>query len=191
MSRTLAPLFCLVGGCIPRLYTNGEEIGPWEAPVNTWGVNPPPEGLEGEGYDEGQIVPDFRLVDQHGDEVSLWQFFGDVVLLDISTIWCKPCQGLAADVEQSWADYRDDGFVYVTVLQEDLEGNPPDDADLDFWVDTFGITAPVLGDGEAVTLPAIRNSSFPAVLVIDRDLRVLERLGTTVEEVRAGIEAAL
>lgn len=180
-------------GCIPRLYSADGPAGPWSwtAPENTWPSSPPPEGTVGEGYDEGQIVPDFRLVDQHDDEVALWQFYGDVILLDISTLWCGPCQDLATHTEDTWSSYRDQGFVYVTVIAEDLEGDPPDAADLDTWVNGFGITSPVVADPDEVTVVALRNSTFPAVLVIGRDLTVVDRVGTTDAEVRAGIEAAL
>lgn len=180
-------------GCIPRLYSADGPAGPWSwtAPENTWPLASPPEGTVGEGYDEGQIVPDFRLVDQNDDEVSLWQFYGNVVLLDISTLWCRPCQDLATHTEDTWSTYRDQGFVYVTVIAEDLEGNPPGAADLDTWVDGFGITSPVVADPEEVTASALDNGTFPAVIVIGRDLVVADRLGTTDEEVRAGIEAEL
>src|SRR5687768_2227270 len=93
-------------GCVPHLYSSGGAGQPseWVAPENTWTVTPPPATLEAQGYGEGDVIPDFRLVDQHGDEVSLWQFYGNVILLDVSTIWCGPCQQLALETEHTWED---------------------------------------------------------------------------------------
>ena len=57
--------------------------------------------LAQEGFREGQVIPDMRLMDQYGDEVSAWQFYGMVIALDFSTEWCAPCQELAKEVAAS------------------------------------------------------------------------------------------
>ncbi|MEQ1568500.1 MAG: TlpA disulfide reductase family protein [Myxococcota bacterium] len=196
MNVVRAAVLAGIGGCIPHLYSEDYsevDTGPWSwtAPVNTWPLAEPPVGTEAEGYEPGQVVPDVRLIDQFGDEVSMWQFYGQVILLDVSTMWCAPCQDLGLHTEQNWQEYRDRGFVYVTVLQQDVEGDPTELVDVNEWVDTFAITAPVLADPDAETYGAIQNDTFPTVLVVGRDLKVIERLGTTDEELRAAIEAAL
>ncbi len=189
----LGPLV-LLSACIPRLYPSVATVDPgtWVAPENSWPQAEPPSDLVGGGYEPGQVVPDFRLVDQFGDEVAFWQFYGNLVLLDISTIWCAPCQAIAEGTEETWQDYRDEGFVYVTLLQEDLDGDPPDAADLQVWVDNFGLTSPVLADGEKLAYGAIRNGAWPAVLLVGRNMAVLERIDpATDDSIRAAIESAL
>lgn len=180
MSRVLAGFVgVMLGGCIPRLETTGGPSGSstWVAPENDWVLAEPPVDLVAEGFGVGEIVPDLRLVDQTGNEVSLWQFHGNVVLLDVSTMWCVPCIALAEHTEETWQTYRDQGFVYVTILQQDFDGNPPEPGDLDDWVDAFGITAPVLADGEETSIEAVPlnggSRTFPGVIVIGRDLEVL------------------
>jgi len=190
MRSALLVVTLLSTGCIPRLY--GEEHT-WEPPLNSWDLAEPPGDLVGEGWGVGDVAPDFRLTDQFGDSVSLWQFYGQVLLVDISTMWCAPCQELAKHTEATWQDYRDQGFVYLTVLQEDVEGGPVEQEDLTKWADTFGITAPVLDDStKGATGSAIQQGIFPAVLVVGRDMRVIERVNPVEEKrVRAAIEAAL
>jgi peroxiredoxin len=197
MSRFLMVLVA-VGGCIPRLETeNGPSSGgDWVAPDNAWPMAEPPADLVAEGFGTGEVAPDLRLVDQAGDEVSLWQFHGSVVLLDISTIWCVPCQALAQHTEATWQTYRDQGFVYVTVLQQDNEGNAPDGADLDAWATAFGITAPVVADGEETAIDAVPlvggSRAYPGVLVIDRDMVVRKAMEVpTAEDVDEAIDEVL
>lgn len=177
-------------GCIPRLY--GEEHT-WEPPDNSWVMQEPPSDLLGEGWGVGDTAPDFRLTDQFGDSVSMWQFYGNVILVDISTMWCAPCQELAKHTESTWQDYKDDGFVYLTILQEDVEGGTVDAEDIQKWVDSFGITAPVLDDSsKAATGSAVQQGIFPAVLVVGRDMKVVERVNPVEEQrVRKAIERAL
>jgi glutathione peroxidase-family protein len=130
--------------------------------------------------------------DQRGQEVSLWQFHGNVVLLDISTMWCAPCQDLALGTEETYHQFADRGFVYLTVLQEDVESQPPEVDDLSAWAAEFGITSPVLADGEKFTGEAVQQGLYPAVLLIGRDLRVIERvLPADDPSVRAAISDAL
>ena len=42
---------------------------------------------------------DFTFVDQNGDEWNLYDNYGQVILLDFSTMWCSYCQISAMDVQ--------------------------------------------------------------------------------------------
>ena len=162
-------------GCSPDLTSSGASAGPWRAPDNRWPLSEPPAGLVGNGFAEGQTPPDFRLTDQHGDEVSLWQFYGQVVLLDISTMWCGPCQEVASHTQSTADAFEGEGFVYLTVLHEDVENEPPTIGDLNEWAEAFGIEAPVLADGDQATGAAVTQGQYPAVMVIGRTMEVVER----------------
>lgn len=168
-----------ISGCVPHLTTSGgnNQPGVWTPPDNGWGVTAPPEGLVGEGYGIDEVVPDFLLPDQFGDDVSLWQFYGSVVVMDVSTMWCAPCIDLARTTEDTFEHYQGDGFMYVTVLQETVDNQPPEQSHLVQWADEFGITAPVVADGaKDGTDGAVTGERFPALIVIDRELRVSERV---------------
>jgi peroxiredoxin len=150
----------------------------------------------GEGFEVGQTVPDLHLADQNGDEVSFASFEGDLVLLDVSTLWCGPCQLLAAEAEATWQRYRDQGFVYLTVIQQGQYADPATPGDVAAWADQFGITAPVVGDPDALTTPALEVVggvvAFPGVLVVGRDQTVIERVTpATTDEVDDAIRANL
>lgn len=180
--------------CTPHLTSEQEAITGlnWEAPENSWSVNEPPPNLEGEGFSLGDVPHDFRMVDQHGQDVSLWQFYGSVILLDISTMWCGPCQQIARDVNETWEDYRDEGFIYITVLPEDLEGETVGADDLDEWVENFSIEAPVLADNQGYGYQVEPNKVWPVLMLIDRKMEVVaERLTATDEAIREAIEGEL
>lgn len=181
----------IVSGCVPHLTSkdNGEPTGTWSPPENSWTVGEPPSDLEGEGFAEGEYVPDFLLQDQNGDDVSLWQFYGLAIVLDISTMWCSPCQDLAEEAEATYQDYKDLGMVYITVLPEDAEGADPTVEDLQAWVDAFHLTSPVVGDpGKEFSGEAVPDDSYPMLLVIDQEMRVYEDV---VPPSDAGIRDAL
>lgn len=187
-------------GCVPDLKSPpwaGDVWGDassWEAPENRWDyLDGPPSDLESEGYQQGDVFPNIELVDQHGDTVSFWQFYGMVIALDISTMWCGPCRGLAKEVDHTWKDYRDEGFIYLTMLPENLQGQPPDRNDLNQWANEFDITAPVLSDRPGYSYDIAPDGGWPRILVIGRDMRVTEPQVSPPEDaaIRTAIEAAL
>lgn len=189
----------LAVACTPELTSPDGglvELSDYAAPENSWPMGEaPPASLAAEGFASGQVPPDMRLMDQHGDEVSLWQFYGMVVAIDFSTIWCGPCQVLAKEVDEVQHTYEDQGFIYLTVLPEDGEGQVPELEDLEYWAEIHEISAPILADDEGwsyeVVVPG--KDAFPAVVVVGRDMRVhTDKVQPTQDEaIRLAIEAAL
>ena len=182
-------MFLMLTACVAHLYSDTDaELTPWEAPENTWPVGEPPPDLEAEGFNTGEVVPELLGFDQHEDQVSSWQFYGYTVVLDISTMWCAPCQELAKDVEETAHDYADDDVVYITILPENLEGSPPDLEDLNAWADNFGITQPVIADHDGWHLAAVPDGGFPRILVVDDQMR---SCAADVEANDAAVRAAI
>ena len=185
-------LLAFFAGCTPHLKSNPTATCGGEELDNSWNVAVPPQTLEGEGASRGQVVKDFCMVDQHGDKTSLWQFYGDVILLDISTMWCGPCQQIAQDVEETWEDYVAQGFTYITMLPEDLEGGSVDQDDLNDWAENFEITAPIVADNAGYGYTVEPQRAWPVVMLIDRDMKVLvERVAPNDHSIREAIESAL
>ena len=186
-SVAIVALATCSSACVPRLYSDtfGEtDVTPcaWDPPTNRWPTSDPGCPEKEQGYAVGNVIPDFRLPDQHGDIVSLWQFSGLITVVDISTMWCAPCQELAESTEELYAHYRDEGVAVNTVLPQDGGGNPPDNADLNEWAEGFGITAPVIGDDMTWATGAVPDGQFPVLLIVGRDLVVRERVATISHE---------
>jgi thiol-disulfide isomerase/thioredoxin len=179
--------------CVPHLYTDGQgEPLSWLAPENGWYAGQPPDGFEAAGFQTGDVVPELVGFDQNGDEVSTWQFYGRVTVLDISTMWCGPCQDLATGVEHTQETYADE-VVYATILPENIENKPPSQEDLAYWADSFGIeTAPVIADHDFWYEPAVPDGTFPKILVTYDDMTVCESdVAPNDGAVIAAIEACL
>ncbi len=185
-------LFAMGLGCTPHLESEPRATCGGEDLENVWDKSAPPNTLEGEGFSRGAVVPDFCMEDQNGDKTSLWQFYGDVILLDISTMWCGPCQQIAEDVDETWKDYVDQGFTYLTVLPEDIEGGNVDGEDLQQWAEEFDITAPILADDQGYGYTVEPERAWPVVMLIDRKMKVIvERVAPTDHAIREAIEDAL
>lgn len=190
--RAWVPLLAVANPCIPVLETPGG--GAWVPPDNSWPSFEPPDDLVGEGWSEGMVAPNMKAIDQHGDEVQLWQFYGMVVVLDVSTIWCAPCQALARDVQETQEDYDKNNFIYLTLLPENARGEIPSVEELNQdWAEPFGIEAPVLSDTDQTGYTISPNGLYPWVLVIGRDMVVVEDQVSPAEDgpIRKAIESAI
>jgi len=132
----------------------------------------------GWGMDCSQAIGDhpcnFILKDQDDREVSLYDAYGKIIILDISAMWCGPCRTAASEVEDLQTRYGDD-IVYLTLLVEDANRKTPNVADAKAWADAFGIeSAPVLaGSRDFMSLSPQSGwpvTAFPSFFIINKEM---------------------
>lgn len=177
-------------------YLDGEEHSAGTNPndegsviyTGGWPYNPNKESIDFPSWDseseEGAFVPRFTGVDQYGDIVEMYDFsgHGQRAILDMGTIWCEPCKGMAAYLsdgdtshveEYVWweAEYeglyeavRDGEIFWITVL---FSAGGAGDADLSHtqqWHEQFPNNAiPVLADTNLDLYNWIGVTSYPVL----------------------------
>ena len=125
------------------------------------------DGVVGTGWEKDQIAPNSDLIDQFGETISLYQFYGYVVVISVGAVWCPPCNQAAASSEQLWSEHVEDGVVFIEVLLEDAGQNPAEQIDIDNWTSKYGITFPVARMSAPPQTPAL-----PTFYFLDREMRV-------------------
>lgn len=120
---------------------------------------------------------DFTLLDQNGNE---WQLYGeanrgDIIVLDLTAMWCGPCKLAASEAQEIHDLYKDKGVQYVSVVIDNPQGEPPTMEDIQQWVTQYGFTdAPILsGNRDMVDYEAqtgFPTTSWPTFILIDREL---------------------
>lgn len=181
--------------CAPGTQGPSSAGAEWEAPDNRWPSQAPPADLVAGGYDEGDVPPDVRMPDQFGDEVSLWQFYGNLVVVNVAPMWCAPCQDLAAGVEPMMEEYEGESVVFIELVAETVEGETPTMSDAEEWAETFGIeSSPVLADTSGFYVNFSQGGAYPVVVGIGADMVVFEGGFVPVDgedDIRAFIDANL
>ena len=66
----------------------------------------------------GQAAPNFKLPDLNGQQVSLDQYKGKIVMLDFWATWCGPCRMTMPMVENLQKEYADTMVLLAINIQE-------------------------------------------------------------------------
>lgn len=106
---------------------------------------------------------------QPGEEISLEDFAGQVVVMNVWGAWCGPCRAEASDLQAVQDKTADQGVQFLGINVRDDQS-----AAQDFHSDR-GITYPSLFDPAGRSLLALQDfprSTVPATIVLDREHRV-------------------
>lgn len=139
-------------------------------------------------YEIGDTVDDFTLLDLDGNAVSLYDFQGDVILLNFFATWCPPCNDEAPILEDNfWQKYRDAGF---TVLAVDLLEQ---ESVVAAWVAGLGLTYPTVISPDYDlfrTYPGAGGIPYNALIDQNMNLRIAH-YGFDEDEMRQQVEELL
>tara|TARA_X000001382_G_C3133973_1_gene167356 strand:- start:6 stop:680 length:675 start_codon:yes stop_codon:yes gene_type:complete len=117
-----------------------------------------------------------NLMNQDGDRVDLYDYYGSVIVLDLSAMWCYPCQQAAYDHNDMLDRFRGEDIVYITVLLENFQRETPSQDDLIAWRDQFEIASPILQGRTTLYGQDYKEQwpmgSYPSFIIIDKEMLV-------------------
>ena len=123
---------------------------------------------------EGQMAPDFRFRDQAGQQFSLSDFRGKVVLVNFWATWCPPCREEIPSL-QSLLRQMDAAHLKLLALSVDDSWGPVNE-----FMRESGIVLPVYGDFDKQIATRYGTLKFPETYVVDKKGRVaLKVIGPT------------
>jgi len=116
----------------------------------------------------GQAAPNFRVSTTSGQQVSLENYRGRVLVLDFFATWCQPCRTSIPHLVGMNKKYGPQG-LYVLGMSADEDGERAVKA----FADKYRITYPIALAGESA-LADFGVRSVPVMFVIDKKGRVAE-----------------
>ncbi|MCX5892080.1 MAG: TlpA disulfide reductase family protein [Deltaproteobacteria bacterium] len=127
---------------------------------------------------EGKNAPDFTLKDVlQGQDYSLSQFKGKVVMINFFTFTCGPCREEMPDLNKIYQENKDKGFVTLGIA---LSSDP---TQIRFLVKSLGLTYPVLTGTDQVGKAYGDVAVVPTTFIIDKQGKVVNQiLGTRKKE---------
>lgn len=121
--------------------------------------------------EKGVPAPSFSLPGLDGKNVSLADFKGKVVLLNIWATWCAPCVAEMPSMEKLYQELKGEDFelLAVSVDESGAEAVKP-------FMDKHKLGFPVLLD----TMGEIKNryqaTGIPESFIIDKDRIIVEKI---------------
>jgi peroxiredoxin len=137
-------------------------------------------------------APDFTLKSITGEDITLSDYRGKVVLLDFWATWCGPCMQSIPELVRLREKYKDKGLVVLGISVDTTA--QADDGQLKKFMRTFSIKYPVMRDNGVVSRTYFGNSpaAIPTMHIINREGKIVKTIiGFSPGEVEKSIGAIL
>lgn len=128
----------------------------------------------------GGAAPDFLAFEMSGETVSMEDYRGKVVLLNLWATWCTPCKEEMPSIQRLYDEVDDDDFL---VLAVSIDRAPADDdrtnplgGKLTAFADSLGLTFPILHDPTAEISTTYRTTGVPESFVLDRTGMIMKKI---------------
>jgi cytochrome c biogenesis protein CcmG, thiol:disulfide interchange protein DsbE len=126
--------------------------------ASTTGGAPPPSPRE------GFSAPDFTLETLDGEQISLSDLHGQVVLVNFWASWCPPCRAEMPAIESVYRSYEGLGLEVLAVNT----ANQDDVASAAAFVQELGLSFPIPLDHTGAVSASYNLHGLPSSYFIDR-----------------------
>ncbi len=114
---------------------------------------------------KGFSAPNFSLLDTQGQELQLEDFQGQAIILNFWATWCPPCKAEMPDLQNVFIQKQYSGVVVLGVNRTDQDNS----LELDRFLESYGITFPVLLDSSGEIAKIYNISALPTTYFIRPD----------------------
>ncbi|MDY0290770.1 MAG: TlpA disulfide reductase family protein [Desulfuromonadaceae bacterium] len=119
----------------------------------------------------GTVAPNFTLENMQGEEVTLSDLQGKVVLVNFWATWCPPCRQEMPSMESLYRHLKDQGFEMLAI---NVEKNGPEA--VSSFLSDKSHSFPILFDPQAQVQRLYNVSKYPETFVVDRNGIVVEHV---------------
>ena len=120
---------------------------------------------------KGVPAPNFSLPDLEGKKVSLTDFKGKVVLLNIWATWCAPCVEEMPSMEKLYQELKGEDFelLAISVDESGAEAVKP-------FLEKHKLGFPVLLDTKGEIKNLYQATGIPESFIIDKEGMIVEKI---------------
>ncbi len=117
----------------------------------------------------GTYAPEFTLKDLQGNNVSLTDFRGKLVLLNFWATWCPPCREEIPSLNKLMSQYRNKGLVIIGISSDSSYKR------LKAFAKKYNISFIVLHDASITITRKYKVFSLPTTFLIDKRGRIVRK----------------
>lgn len=115
---------------------------------------------------EGHAFPPLEFTSLSGDQISLENLKGKVVLVDFWATWCGPCRRVMPDLVETYKQYHDKGFEIMGISLD------KDKSQLEKYMQEMGITWQQYYDGLGWNNKIAKRfgvRGIPHIVIVDKN----------------------
>ena len=136
------------------------------------------EAAETEVSSESKYAQDFTLTTLQGEQVSLSDYKGKIVILNFWTSWCGPCKEEMPHMQSFYEKHTDVAMLAVNLTTMDLGIDA-----VKQFVNEFGLSFPILLDEADVVGTQYNILTIPTSYIIDTEGRIFKEVIGPMDEV--------
>lgn len=120
---------------------------------------------------KGVPAPSFTFPGLDGKKISLTDYRGKIVFLNIWATWCAPCVAEMPSMEKLYQELKDEDFeiLAVSVDESGAEAVSP-------FVEKHKLSFPVLSDTGGKIKDLYQTTGIPESFIIDKDGIIVEKV---------------
>ena len=128
-------------------------------------------------YRIGEHICNLQLTDSNGNQFKLYEHYGRPIIIDLSAEWCGICKNTADAGEEFMVGWSEHNLLWVNILMENDQGQPPDATDISEWLSLSNAQNSVLLYGSRDLIdPAAEDgfpiSGWPTFIIINKDMQI-------------------
>ncbi|ARJ40161.1 thiol-disulfide oxidoreductase [Sporosarcina sp. P21c] len=134
---------------------------------------------------EGDMAPDFELVDLEGNEHRLSDYKGQGVFLNFWGTWCPPCKKEMPHMEDLYKDFEAKGVHILTVNV----GEPK--VKIELFRDDMNLSFPMLWDKNKTVMDLYNIKPLPTTFLINPEGKITKviKQGMTEQQIYEYLES--
>jgi thiol-disulfide isomerase/thioredoxin len=115
-------------------------------------------------------APNFTLKNTKGEDISLSDYVGKIVILDFWATWCGPCRVGIPDLVEIQNEYKDQ--VVIIGISLDQDNTKPN---IIPFIEEYKINYPVVYGTKQVTIDYGYIQAIPTTFIIDKNGDIVDR----------------
>jgi peroxiredoxin len=119
----------------------------------------------------GLPAPDFSLPGLDGRMISLSDYRGKVVVVNIWATWCPPCVDEMPSLEKLYQEFKADSFTILAVSIDSAGA-----ATVAPFLKKHGLTFPVLLDAQSSVRTSYRTTGVPETFIVNKKGILVEKV---------------
>jgi cytochrome c biogenesis protein CcmG/thiol:disulfide interchange protein DsbE len=109
-------------------------------------------------------APDFTITDLSGNELSLSDYEGKVIFVNLWATWCSPCRAEIPGFVEVYEEYKDQGMQIIGISVDDFGADKVRD-----FVKKYEISYPVAMYTREFIRAYEPGRAIPETIIIDKD----------------------